>query len=361
MPSPSTLALDRTHIRPGDRICAAVSGGADSVALLLALHAANHATQRARCRSVCRPRPSRPARRRGRRRPAFVENLCLASTFPSISTTLASPTALPDRRNPRRGRPRRALRLLRLSHRLRPRRLRPHRPHSRRPGRDRPDEASPRSLDRRPQRHPSHHQGPSPSQPRPGQILRPLLPIRRAELEDYLSHLNQPWRTDSSNSDAAFTRNRIRHHLLPLLRADNPSLDQTLANLAELAREEESRWQSELTRLLPQLLLPGKPVRGGGRAVSTAPGESSVAIEIERLAPSIPPSAAASSAPLPASRRPPQLRRNRPPARLRRLPVHPTVVSKPGATLQLSNGLLAERSPRELRLSAPHCTLEFAR
>jgi tRNA(Ile)-lysidine synthase len=120
--------------------------------------------------------------------------------------------------------------------------------------------------------------------PRPGKILRPLLSARRTELEDFLRAHNQPWRTDSSNSDEAFTRNRIRHQLLPVLREYNPSLDQTLANLAELAREDEARWQAELERILPQVLLPGKPVRGGGRAVSTAAGESaSVALEIERL------------------------------------------------------------------------------
>src|ERR1700722_15584078 len=38
---PAPLPLDRTHIKPGDRPCAAISGGADSVALLLTLHAAN--------------------------------------------------------------------------------------------------------------------------------------------------------------------------------------------------------------------------------------------------------------------------------------------------------------------------------
>jgi tRNA(Ile)-lysidine synthase len=117
-----------------------------------------------------------------------------------------------------------------------------------------------------------------------GQIVRPLLGVRRAELEDYLRARKQPWRTDSSNSDEAFTRNRVRHQLLPILREYNPSLDQTLANLAELAREDEARWQAELGRILPQVLLPGKPVRGGGRAVSTAAGEpGSVALEIERL------------------------------------------------------------------------------
>src|ERR1700744_1114465 len=38
---PPTLPFDRTQIKPGDRICTAISGGADSVALLLTLHAAN--------------------------------------------------------------------------------------------------------------------------------------------------------------------------------------------------------------------------------------------------------------------------------------------------------------------------------
>jgi tRNA(Ile)-lysidine synthase len=118
---------------------------------------------------------------------------------------------------------------------------------------------------------------------RPGRILRPLLSVRRADLEAYLRARNQPWRTDSTNADHTYTRNRIRHHLLPILREYNPAVDHTLANMAELARDDEGRWQAELVRILPQVLLPGKPVRGGGRAVSTSPGESAIAIEIERL------------------------------------------------------------------------------
>ena len=56
-----------------------------------------------------------------------------------------------------------------------------------------------------------------------------------------------------------------------------------LARTAEVAREEEAFWQAEVARVLPQVLLPGKPVRGGGRAVSTAVGEVGYAMEIERL------------------------------------------------------------------------------
>ena len=105
-------------------------------------------------------------------------------------------------------------------------------------------------------------QGPQPADhvpERTGRILRPLLAIRRADLMDFLESRNQSWRTDSTNADDAFTRNRIRHCVLPLLREFNPAIDQALANLAELAREDEARWQTELGRILPQLLLPGRP------------------------------------------------------------------------------------------------------
>jgi tRNA(Ile)-lysidine synthase len=60
-------------------------------------------------------------------------------------------------------------------------------------------------------------------------------------------------------------------------------VDEMLANVAELARDEQAFWEAEVGRLLPHLLLPGKPVRGGGRAVGTAAGEAAVALEVERL------------------------------------------------------------------------------
>ncbi len=48
-------------------------------------------------------------------------------------------------------------------------------------------------------------------------LMRPLLGFRRAEIERYLADLRQPFRRDDSNSDRRFTRNRIRRELLPLL------------------------------------------------------------------------------------------------------------------------------------------------
>jgi tRNA(Ile)-lysidine synthase len=119
-------------------------------------------------------------------------------------------------------------------------------------------------------------------QPR-GAILRPFLGVRRADIEAWLARLGQQWRVDATNADTAHTRNRLRHELLPALAAYNPRIYEQLANLATLARDEDAYWQAELARILPPLLLPGKPVRGGGRAASTDPSESSVALEIERL------------------------------------------------------------------------------
>lgn len=83
-------------------------------------------------------------------------------------------------------------------------------------------------------------------------IVRPLLGTRRADIEAYLKSVHQPWRDDSTNKDPKHLRNRIRHELLPLLERDyNPALRQSLSNLAEIARTEEEHWASQLAVLQP--------------------------------------------------------------------------------------------------------------
>ena len=116
-----------------------------------------------------------------------------------------------------------------------------------------------------------------------GEILRPMLGVRRAEVESYLRGCGQTWCEDSSNADLRLLRNRVRHEVLPLLRALNPSVEEALGRTATIARDEETYWKGEIARLLPGMTLPGKPVRGGGRAVSTAVGERVMALELERL------------------------------------------------------------------------------
>jgi tRNA(Ile)-lysidine synthase len=117
-----------------------------------------------------------------------------------------------------------------------------------------------------------------------GRVVRPLRGVRRAEVEGFLRARGQEWREDGSNRDLSLTRNRVRHVLMPLLREFNPGVDALLARTAEIARDEEAFWRAEVARVLPQMLLPGKPVRGGGRAVGTGVGEASCALEIARLA-----------------------------------------------------------------------------
>jgi tRNA(Ile)-lysidine synthase len=68
-------------------------------------------------------------------------------------------------------------------------------------------------------------------------LLRPLLAVTRADVLAYLASLNQPYREDASNADPRFTRNRIRHELLPLLRTFNPDIVSALTHIAEHASE----------------------------------------------------------------------------------------------------------------------------
>ncbi len=81
-----------------------------------------------------------------------------------------------------------------------------------------------------------------------GEIVRPLLGIRRRELENYLKSLNQGWREDSTNLETKFTRNRVRKIVLPLLEREfNPAVAESLSELAEIARDEEEYWDNEIS------------------------------------------------------------------------------------------------------------------
>jgi len=63
-------------------------------------------------------------------------------------------------------------------------------------------------------------------------VIRPLLFALRSEIEDYCSQNRIPFREDSSNSETRYTRNKIRHMLIPLLKEINPSIEETLTETA---------------------------------------------------------------------------------------------------------------------------------
>lgn len=68
--------------------------------------------------------------------------------------------------------------------------------------------------------------------------VRPLLYLERAAIESFLQELNQDFRTDASNNEMQYTRNRIRHRLVPLLKSEfNPQIQAALCQLGSLAKE----------------------------------------------------------------------------------------------------------------------------
>ena len=75
--------------------------------------------------------------------------------------------------------------------------------------------------------------------PQRGNLIRPMLHVTRAEVEAFLEEYAVDYIHDSSNSTDAFLRNRLRHHVMPLLKAENPKLSQNLSAMALRLREDE--------------------------------------------------------------------------------------------------------------------------
>lgn len=73
----------------------------------------------------------------------------------------------------------------------------------------------------------------------PGRLIRPLLDLRRARLREWLQKIGEPFREDATNVDERFLRNRIRARVLPLLATMNPSIVEALARCGEVLAEED--------------------------------------------------------------------------------------------------------------------------
>ena len=75
--------------------------------------------------------------------------------------------------------------------------------------------------------------------PRRDHVIRPLLDVSRSELQDALRAIDETWREDATNQDRAIPRNRVRHAVMPELRAINAQADAALARAAEILRGDD--------------------------------------------------------------------------------------------------------------------------
>lgn len=84
-----------------------------------------------------------------------------------------------------------------------------------------------------------------------GRIIRPMLDITRQEVEEFLQEYWLPHREDSSNATDQFLRNRIRHEVMPILRGENPSFSRSVSAMAQRLRQDEDCLRALLAPDMP--------------------------------------------------------------------------------------------------------------
>lgn len=84
-----------------------------------------------------------------------------------------------------------------------------------------------------------------------GRVIRPLIESSRSEIEEYLEEIGQTWRTDRTNLDTRFSRNRVRHDIFPKLQAEfNPRLVATLSRTIDILQREDEWMERDVTAWL---------------------------------------------------------------------------------------------------------------
>ena len=89
--------------------------------------------------------------------------------------------------------------------------------------------------------------------PRQGDVIRPLLSASREEIEAYLRFWGLPWREDATNRDDTYTRNRLRHRVLPELEAMSPGLANRLGEMSARLRADEAYLMEQARTALTSL------------------------------------------------------------------------------------------------------------
>lgn len=97
--------------------------------------------------------------------------------------------------------------------------------------------------------------------PGPIHLVRPLLTFTRAELANYLKSIGQTWRSDHTNAQHIYLRNRIRHQLLPLMRQMQPDICDRLVALAATQRSAAEALRLD-TALLRRVARPRRTAKG---------------------------------------------------------------------------------------------------
>ena len=88
-----------------------------------------------------------------------------------------------------------------------------------------------------------------------GLIYRPLLDYTHDQLKDWLKARDLDWHEDATNTDTHYLRAYMRHNVLPLLKARNPMLVQTVCKIADLMADEDDYLEGKAARKLRQITL----------------------------------------------------------------------------------------------------------
>ena len=88
-----------------------------------------------------------------------------------------------------------------------------------------------------------------------GLIYRPLLDYTHDQLKDWLKARGLDWHEDATNTDTHYLRAYMRHNVLPLLKARNPMLVQTVCKIADLMTDEDDYLEAKAARKLRQITL----------------------------------------------------------------------------------------------------------